>query len=117
MSTPLFIAPVRVASSDALEMYESALVEAQDALVCPLGDGFYTYGQWAVLVDPAATCGGTTGMINVVSAFTAAGFDPEEHVGETLPFVRGNLRFHSSADPSWMIYVRSQEDIAAAAAH
>jgi hypothetical protein len=45
------------------------LVEVDGVLVCPLGEGFYTYGQWAVLVDPGATCGGTTGKINVVSAF------------------------------------------------
>jgi hypothetical protein len=55
-----------------------------------------------------------TGMINVVSSFTDASFVPEDHVGETLSLVRGNLRFHSSADPSWMIYVRSEEDIAGA---
>ncbi|MCK9460378.1 MAG: hypothetical protein M0R80_12135 [Proteobacteria bacterium] len=113
---PVVIDAANVDDSDTLEMYESALVEVQDAVVCPLGEGFYTYGQWAVLVDPAADCGGGDGKINVVSAFTAADFDPEEHVGETLPLVRGNLRFHSSADPSWMIYVRSEEDIAAAGA-
>jgi len=113
---PTVIDAVNVDDGDALEQYESALVEVQDVLVCPLGDGFYTYGQWTVLVDPAGTCGGTTGMINVVSAFAVADFDPEEHVGETLPFVRGNLRYHSSAAPPWMIYVRSEEDIAAAGA-
>jgi hypothetical protein len=113
---PVVIDSVNVDDSNVLEMYESALVEVQDALVCPLGDGFYTYGQWVVLVNPAASCTGTTGMINVVSAFTAQEFVPEDHVGETLPLVRGNLRFHSSADPSWMIYVRSEEDITAAGA-
>jgi len=113
---PVVIDAANVDDGDALEEYESALVEVTDVLVCPLGEGFYTYGQWAVLVDPGAACGGTTGKINVVSAFTVQSFDPEEHVGETLPFVRGNLRYHSSADPSWMIYARSEEDIAVAAA-
>jgi hypothetical protein len=113
---PVVIDSVNVDDSNVLEMYESALVEVQDVLVCPLGDGFYTYGQWMVLVDPAGACTGTTGMINVVSSFTDAGFVPADHVGETLSLVRGNLRFHSSADPSWMIYVRSEEDIAGAGA-
>jgi hypothetical protein len=113
---PIAVDAANVDDDDLLEQYESALVEVADVVVCPLGDGFYEYGQWAVLVDPAATCGGEDGMINVVSAFTAMEFDPAEHEGETLALVRGNLRYHNSADPSWMIYVRSSDDIVAAGA-
>jgi hypothetical protein len=112
---PVVIDAVNVDDNNTLEMYESALVEVADVVVCPLGDTFYTYGQWMLLVDPAGSCTGTTGLVNVVSTFTAADFDPAAHVGETLPLILGNLRYHSSADPSWIIYVRSQEDIAAAA--
>jgi hypothetical protein len=114
--SPVVIDALNVDDDNALEAYESALVEVQDVEVCPVGADFYTYGQWTVLVDPAASCAGATGLVNVVSAFTAAEFDPAAHVGETLPIVRGNLRYHSSAAPSWMIYVRSAEDIVAAAA-
>ena len=110
---PVVIDALNVDDGNTLEMYESALVEVADVVVCPLGDGFYTYGQWAVLVDAGGSCGGTEGLINVVSAFTDMSFVPEDHVGETLSLVRGNLRFHSSADPPWMIYVRSPDDIVA----
>jgi hypothetical protein len=113
MPAPIAIDLSIVDDGNTLEMYESALVEVTDVVVCPLGEGFYTYGQWAVLLDPGATCDEMVGMINVVSAFTAAQFNPEEHEGETLSLVRGNLRFHSSADPPWMIYVRSGDDIVA----
>jgi len=112
---PIVIDAALVDDSNTLEQYESALVEVDDALVCPVDENYTAYGQWVVLVDSAATCDGDTGKINIVSATGAPDFNPADHVGETLSIVRGNLRYHTAADPSWMIYVRSAEDIGAGA--
>jgi hypothetical protein len=114
--SPVLIDAANVDDSNALEMAESALVEVEDVVVCPVDDNYATYGQWAVLVDPASSCTAATGKINVVSASTASEFNPALYEGATLTSVRGNLRYHSAADPTWMIYVRSVEDIAAATA-
>ena len=114
--TPVIIDGTNVDDSNTLEMYESALVEVDDVTVCPIDDNYTTYGQWAVTLGPASGCTAATGKINVVSASTASEFNPADYEGATLATVRGNLRYHSAADPAWMIYVRSMEDIAAAAA-
>jgi len=65
-----------------------------------------------VLVNSASSCGSTSGKINVISANTIPEFVPPDHVGETAKSIKGNLRFHSSADPSWIIYTRLSGDIA-----
>lgn len=95
----------------AMEKLESHLVEVRDVTVCPLGDGYATFGQWVVLVDPAGNCNNGTGGVNVVSALSATGFDPADHVGKTLPRITGDLRYHAAARPSWLLYTRSDDDL------
>lgn len=111
---PVLVDASNVDDGNLLETYESALVEARDVVVCPTDESYAAFGQWTVLVNPASGCADATGKITVVSASTASGFDPALHEGATLAAVRGNLRYHQAADPPWMIYVRSMEDIAAA---
>lgn len=94
-----------------MEKLESRLVEVRDVTVCPLGDGFATFGQWVVLVDPAGNCNNGKGGVNVVSALSATGFDPADHAGGKLARITGDLRFHAAANPSWLIYTRGDEDI------
>ncbi len=100
-----------VGIDSALEPFESALVEVRDVTVCPAGESFFTYGQWAVLVDPAGNCETGVGAINVVSAYTVPDVDPQTLVGKTVGRITGNLRYHMAANPGWMIYVRGPEDI------
>jgi len=107
---PVLLTADLVDDNGAMEMYESGLVELRDVVVCPIGEAYATYGQWKVLVDPEGSCGGG-GSIDVVSAYTVPGFDPAGRVGESIELVRGNLRYHSSADPGWIVYARFDGDI------
>ncbi|HEY8375589.1 MAG TPA: hypothetical protein VIK91_03830, partial [Nannocystis sp.] len=100
-----------VAQDLEMEKLESRLVEVRDVTVCPLGDDYASYGQWVVLVDPNGNCATGEGGVNVVSALSAAGFDPAKHVGKTLRRVTGDLRYHGIARPSWLLYTRSDSDI------
>ncbi|HUT79398.1 MAG TPA: hypothetical protein VM285_16995 [Polyangia bacterium] len=99
----------------ALEPFESSLVEVRDVTVCPVGESFATYGQWAVLVDPAGNCETGDGAINVVSTYTVPDVDPATLAGQTVGRVTGNLRYHMAAVPGWIVYARGPEDIAFAA--
>lgn len=108
---PVQITSALVDDNDAMERYESGFVEVTGVTVCPAGDDFNTYGQWAVVIDPSASCSGDTGKINVVSTYTIPDFYPPDHAGEVLPSVKGNLRYHAGADPSWIIYTRFDGDI------
>ena len=38
-------------------------------------------------------------------------FDPYEHAGATVARITGNLRYHSSATPSWIIRPRRNDDM------
>jgi hypothetical protein len=110
--TPVLVTADLLADDEVMEQYESGLVEVLDVTVCPMGEGFETYGQWAVIVDPAGNCASGEGAINVVSAYTVVDVDPAELVGQTLPRITGNLRYHTSATPNWIIYTRFPDDIA-----
>lgn len=94
-----------------MEKLESRLVEVRDVTVCPLGDTYATFGQWVVLVDPAGNCNTGKGGVNIVSALSAEGFDPADHVGGKLSRVTGDLRYHAAARPSWLLYTRSDDDL------
>jgi len=109
-------APVEIDAADvgvdlALEPYESALVEVRNVVVCPPGEGFFGYGQWAVLVDPSGNCQTGNGAINVVSAYTVPAVDPTQLAGRTIERIAGNLSYHMAAKPGWIINVRGPEDI------
>jgi len=98
-----------------MEKLESRLVEVRDVTVCPLGDGYATFGQWVVLVDPTGNCNSGKGGVNVVSALSATGFDPADHAGGKLARITGDLRYHAAARPSWLLYTRGDDDIEVAA--
>ena len=94
-----------------LESYEGGLVEIQNATVCPVGSDFVQYGQWTAVVGPSGDCGSGNGAITVLSAFTVSNFNPAAEVGQTLNFVRGNLRYHVAADPPWILTPRWDDDL------
>ncbi|MBZ5711816.1 hypothetical protein [Nannocystis pusilla] len=108
---PVELTGALVEQDGEMEKLESRLVEVRDVTVCPLGDGYATFGQWVVLVDPAGNCNSGKGGVNVVSALSATGFDPADHAGGKLARITGDLRFHAAANPSWLIYTRGDEDI------
>jgi hypothetical protein len=107
---PVEITGDLVDDDQAMEKLESRLVEVRDVTVCPLGDGYATFGQWVVLVDPAGNCNTGQGGVNVVSALSATGFDPADHVGGKLHII-GDLRYHAAARPNWLLYTRTDDDI------
>ena len=100
-----------IADDQEMEKLESRLVEVRDVTVCPLGEGYSSFGQWVVLLDPQGNCDGGDGGITVVSALSATKFTPEPLVGKVLPRIVGDLRYHVSARPSWIMYTRSDADI------
>ncbi len=99
--------------ADPLEMekLESRLVQVRDVTVCPLTDAYSSFGQWVVLLDPQGNCTSGAGAINVVSALSATMFTPEDLVGDVLPSITGDLRYHGAATPPWIMYTRSDADI------
>ena len=112
MPDPVMLSDDMVDLDDDMEKYESALVEIHDVTVCPTGEGFATYGQWAVSLGPGTSgCASGHGLVNIVSAYTIIDLDPTDLVGETLPRITGNLRYHASATPNWIIYTRGPQDI------
>ena len=110
---PVFqLDPVVIADDLEMEKLESRLVVANDVTVCPLGETYSRFGQWVVLLDPAGDCVNGKGALTVVSALSATMFTPEKLVGKVLPSITGNLRYHVAATPSWILYTRSDADIA-----
>ena len=108
---PALLEAATVSSDEMMEPHESGLVEVRDVTVCPPGADFATFGQWVVLLDSAGSCDSGEGAITIVSAFTVDWFDPYEHAGETVARITGNLRYHSSATPSWIIRPRRNDDM------
>ena len=112
MPDPIMLADDMVDLDDEMEKYESALVEIQNVTVCPMGEAFATYGQWVVSLAPGGSgCSSGHGLVNIVSAYTIIDLDPADIVGEVLPRITGNLRYHGSAAPNWIIYTRGPQDI------
>ena len=109
---PTFVlTPEVVADDQAMEKLESRLVEVRDVTVCELGEGYSSFGQWIVLLDPAGDCTSGKGGVTVVSALSATKFTPAPLVGKVLPRITGDLRYHVAARPSWIMYTRSDDDI------
>ncbi len=100
-----------IADDLAMEELESRLVEVRDVTVCELGEGYTSFGQWVVLLDPQGNCDSGSGGVTIVSALSAMGFTPEDHVGATLKRITGDLRYHVAANPPWIMYTRSDADI------
>ena len=107
----LQLTPALIADDLAMEKLESRLLEVRDVTVCPLGEGYSSFGQWVVLLDPAGNCDSGEGGINIVSALSATNFTPEPLVGKVLKRITGDLRYHIAAQPSWLLYTRSDADI------
>lgn len=105
------LTPALLADDLAMEKLESRLVEVRDVTVCPLGDGYSTFGQWVVLLDETGDCDSGTAGITVVSALSATMFTPEPLQGKTLRRITGDLRYHVAANPPWIMYTRSDADI------
>jgi hypothetical protein len=109
---PTFVlTPEVVADDQEMEKLESRLVEVRDVTVCELGEGYSSFGQWVVLLDPAGNCISGDGGITIVSALSATKFTPAPLVGKVLPRIVGDLRYHVAANPPWIMYTRSDADI------
>jgi hypothetical protein len=108
---PALLSAATVADDAAMEPYEGGLVEVRDVTVCQPGTDFATFGQWVVLLDANGNCDSGEGAITIVSAFTVDWFDPYEHVGEAVVRITGNLRYHSSATPTWLLLPRGNDDM------
>lgn len=100
-----------VADDLAMEKLESRLVEVRDVTVCPLGEGYASFGQWVVLLDESGNCTTGAGGVTIVSALSATNFTPEPLQGKVLTRITGDLRYHVAADPPWIMYTRSDADI------
>jgi len=107
---PIELTPQMLADSDGTEAYESQLVEIRDVIVCQPGDDFRQFGQW-VVTFAGGSCSNGDDAISVLSTFTIPDFDPNDHVGESLPRITGNLREHSSSLTGWILYPRGPEDM------
>ncbi len=107
----LQLTPALIADDLAMEKLESRLLEVRDVTVCPLGEGYSSFGQWVVLLSPAGNCNTGEGGINIVSALSATNFTPEKLVGKVLKRITGDLRFHVAAQPNWLLYTRGDSDI------
>jgi hypothetical protein len=109
---PVFeLSPQVIADDIAMEQLESRLVQVRDVTVCELGEGYSSFGQWVVLLDPQGDCESGDGGITIVSALSATNFTPASLVGETLESITGDLRYHVAARPPWIMYTRSDADI------
>jgi hypothetical protein len=100
-----------VGDNPRMEELESRLVQVRDVTVCALGDDYQSFGQWVVLLDSQGSCESGSDAITIVSALSATGFTPEAHVDGTLKSITGNLRYHGAANPPWIMYTRSDDDI------
>jgi hypothetical protein len=107
----LQLTPALVADDQEMEKLESRLVEVRDVTVCPLGEGYSSFGQWVVLLDANGNCSSGEGGVTIVSALSATKFTPAPLVGKTLRRITGDLRYHVAASPSWIMYTRSDDDI------
>lgn len=107
---PIELSVQLLADSDATEAYESQLVEVRDVTVCQPGDDFRQFGQW-VVTFAGGDCQSGTDAISVLSTFTVPDYDPNDHVGETISRIGGNLREHSSSLTGWILYPRGPEDM------
>ncbi len=107
---PIELTAQMLADSDATEAYESQLVEVRDVTVCQPGDDFRQFGQW-VVTFAGGDCQSGEDAISVLSTFTIPDVDPNEHVGETISRIGGNLREHSSSLTGWILYPRGPEDM------
>ena len=89
------------------EHNESALIEIDNAYVCPPDADYITYKQWKL--DPAGDGSGCAGknIINVVTAGTLD-LDPATLATKTLPKVLGVSR---PIFKHWIIFPRSMSDL------
>ena len=92
------------------ERNEAAIIEVDNAYVCPLDSDYTTYFQWKIDIGGGANCG-TDNVINIISAGVIQ-TDPSTYVGTTLTKVYGALRpVNIGSFNVWIIYPRSQNDI------
>jgi hypothetical protein len=108
---PIVITPQMTADDAAMERLESGFVEIRNARVCQPGADFASFGQWSAIVDDTGNCDTLEGAITIVSSFTVEWLDPNEHVGKTISRITGNLRYHSSAEPAWILRPRDNDDV------
>jgi hypothetical protein len=111
LPAPLALDAALVADDAMMEAYESGLVEVRDVTVCEPGPDFDAFGQWKIVLPGGGDCAAGTGVVTVLSAFTVDWFDPHDHVGAQVARITGNLRYHSSAEPAWIIRPRRNDDM------
>jgi hypothetical protein len=90
-----------------LERQEAGLLRVENGKICPTDDAFTRFGQWKL--DVGRGC--ATKAISVVTKGVVP-FDPNAHVGETVPSVVGTLRpVNIGSFNVWILYPRGSEDV------
>ena len=89
------------------EELESGLASVSDVTVCPLDNDWQRFKQWKLDLGQ-----GCSRPVNVISAATAAGFDPAAFVGRKLTRVVGALRtVNLGGFNVWILLPRRPSDI------
>jgi hypothetical protein len=91
---------------------ESAFVEVDHALVCPLDTNYTQFNQWKL--DPTGVGGINCTSQNVINVISAGVIqtDPATLVGTTITKITGNLRSVNIANfHVWIIYPRNANDL------
>jgi hypothetical protein len=110
---PVKFDPAWFANTIEFERNEAAVVEIDNAKVCPLDSDYDTFKQWKL--DPSgvgttAVCNGNK-VLNVISAGVLT-VDPSTLVGKSIPKLLGTLRpINLGAFNVWIFYPRSDADI------
>lgn len=111
LPAPIRIQAAMTADDEAMEKLEGGFVEIRNARVCQPGADFASFGQWSAIIDGEGSCDTLEGAITIVSAFTVEWLDPYDHVDKTIARITGNLRYHSSAEPTWLLLPRDADDV------
>ena len=105
---PVVIQPGWLSTRIEMERAEAALVEIDDATLCPLDGDYDTYAQWKL--DLGKGCGNP---VNIITQGQVNDFDPHDYVGQVLPRVVGALRpVNLGGFNVWIIYPRNSGDLA-----
>lgn len=107
---PVLIEPSWLTSEPIeMEKVEAGLVAVENATLCPLGEEFETFNQWALDLGNGCQTGDS---VAAITQGVVPEFDPAEYVGQVLPRVVGTLRPINIGNFNvWIIFPRSMGDL------
>ena len=110
---PISITADMLTDRELMENYESALVKVESVTVANFdveGDDYLSYKQWPAYVET----NGVKGAVKVKTYDSVREFSPDEHIGENIEYIIGNLKHipQGTVEPksSWLILVRDPGD-------